>query len=551
MSPEIRPLGETLNNREKWLLLGSLIIALFVGALDQTVVSTAQAAILSDLNGFSLLSWMFTSYMLASTVVIPLVGKLSDTYGRKTFIIAGIVLFMVSSAACGAAPNMPTFIIVRAIQGVGGGMIFASVFASIGDIFAPAERARYMGLFTGTFSLASIAGPTVGGFLTDSLSWRWVFYINIPFSLVAIPAIWINLPLRRGARKPKVDYFGALLLSVASVLLLLALVWAGSKYAWGSLEIMGLIASSAALLLAFIWQESRHPDPMVPLHLFRNGVFVLANLILFAFGIGMFGVLAYLPIFVQTALGASATASGVITTPQSLGMLVASIAGGNIVAWKGRYKAVTVTGAVIVVVCMAALSRLGLDTPKVQISLTMVVLGFGFGLLMPTMSLVIQNAVDYRFLGVASSAGQFFRQMGTVLGTAVFGTILATTYHGAFTDKLPEADRTALPAAVVEAFQDPTLVRDKHAMQQLTEPVITASPTEGPRLIASAKNALREAMVVAIRRIFLAAVLVSIATLLFTIFLKELPLRRDFKAVQPTEGGGEVMEFEAPPAVGH
>ncbi len=555
MSADLRPLGEILTVRERWLLILSLMVAMFVGALDQTVVSTATPSILADLGGFGLLSWMFTSYLLASTVVIPLVGKLSDIYGRKPFIIAGILVFMFASAACGAAPTMVSLILFRAVQGIGGGMIFASVFASIGDIFPPAERGRYMGLFTGTFSLASIAGPTVGGFLTDSWDWRWVFYINIPFSLIAIPAIWFNLPTRRGLRRPKIDFAGAAVLSLASVLLLLALVWAGDKYDWASPQIIGLIGASAVLVGLFILQELRHPEPMLPLHLFRNPVFVLANLTLFAFGIGMFGVLAYLPMFVQTALGESATASGVITTPQSFGVLFASVVGGNLIAWNGRYKLLTILGAAIILVCMFVLSKLDLGTSQVQIAGTMVVLGLGFGLLMPTMSLVLQNAVAHQYLGVASSSGQFFRQIGTVLGTAVFGTILATTYHSAFTDQLPSADRAVMPPAAVSAFGDPTLALDPLAFAQVKAELKASSPADGQRLLDDAIAAQKESVAIAIRRIFLAAFLVAIVTLGLTVFMKELPLRRDFKILESAPGKSppEALELEAEtaPFIGH
>ena len=553
-SDDIRPLGEILSSRERWLLIVSLMVAMFVGAIDQTVVSTATPSILADLGGFGLLSWMFTSYMLASTVVIPLVGKLSDIYGRKLFIIAGIILFMLASAACGAAPSMVFLIWARAVQGIGGGMIFASVFASIGDIFPPAERGKYMGLFTGTFSLASILGPTVGGFLTDSVDWRWVFYINVPFSLIAIPAIWFNLPMRRGVRRPKIDFLGAAILSLASVLLLLALVWAGSKYDWTSIEIMGLIGATIVLVGLFIAQEARHPEPMIPLHLFRNPIFVVANIMVFTLGVGMFGVLAYLPTFVQTALGASATASGIITTPQSLGVLVASIIGGQLISRTGKYKIFTIVGSAIVVGCMAALSRLDVDTSKLVISLNMVVLGVGFGLVMPTMSLVVQNAVPYQYLGVASSSSQFFRQIGTVLGTAVFGTVLATTYHSAFSNQLSQADREILPPAIIQEFNDPTLALDKPTFEKVKAEVRALSATDGERILADAEAAQKEGVAVAIRRIFLASFAVAMLTLLLSFLMKETPLRRDFKNIEPGKEGqpaADGIEFDAPPAVGH
>ncbi len=551
---DVRPLGEILSTRERWALIVSLMLAMFVGAIDQTVVSTATPSILADLGGFGLLSWMFTSYMLASTVVIPLVGKLSDIYGRKLFIITGILIFMMASAACGAAPTMVFLILTRAVQGIGGGMIFASVFASIGDIFAPAERGKYMGLFTGTFSVASILGPTVGGFLTDSVDWRWVFYINVPFSIVAIPAIWINLPTRRGTRRPKIDFLGAAVLSLASVLLLLALVWAGDKFDWTSFEIIGLLGGAIVLTALFVMQEARHPEPMLPLHLFKNPVFVVSNIMVFALGVGMFGVLAYLPTFVQTALGASATASGIITTPQSLGMLAASIVGGQLISRTGKYKFLTILGSIIVVGCMVGLARLDVTTPKTMISLNMVVLGVGFGLVMPTMSLIVQNAVPYQFLGVASSSSQFFRQIGTVLGTAVFGTVLATTFHSAFTEQLPEADRQMLPPAIIQEFNDPTLALDKLTFAKVRQEVRALSATDGERLLADAEAAQKEAVAVAIRRIFLGSLIVSGVMLILSLLIKEIPLRRDIRTVEPAPDGQPApdgLEFEAPPAIGH
>lgn len=537
MTADVRPLGEILNGRERWLLVFSLMLAMFVGALDQTIVATATPSILADLGGFGLLSWMFTSYMLASTVVIPLVGKLSDIYGRRWFVMGGIVVFMVASAACGAATSMPMLIVFRFIQGIGGGMIFSSVFSTIGDIFPPAERGKYMGMFTGTFSLASILGPTVGGFLTDSVDWRWVFYINVPFSLIALPAIYFNLPVARGVRRPKIDFLGAAILSAASMLLLLALVWAGDKYDWGSAQIVGLTGGSVVLVGLFLLQERRHPEPMLPLHLFKSPTFVLSNIIVFILGVGMFGVLAYLPTFVQTALGASATASGIITTPQSMGVLVASVVGGQVIARTGRYRYQTIFGGLVIVAGMFYLSRLDVSTPELEIAIFMVVLGLGFGLVLPTMSLVVQNAVRYEYLGVATSSSQFFRQIGTVLGTAVFGTVLATSYHHAFSNQLPAADREALPAPIVQQFNDPTLALNKQVFEGVQQEIRAISPDDGERLVASAVAAQKESVAVAIRHIFTASLFVSALMVVFAFLLKEVPLRRDFRGVTPGAEG--------------
>ena len=547
-----QPLGETLNPRQRWLLLGSLMISLFIGALDQTVVSTATPRILADLGGFGLLSWLFTSYMLASTVVIPLVGKLGDVFGRKLFLIGGIIVFMVASAACGGAPTMTSLIWFRAVQGLGGGMIFASVFASLGDIFSPAERGKYIGLFTGTFSLASIIGPTVGGLLTDHGGWRLVFLLNIPVGLVAIPAIWFNLPTRVITRKPKIDFVGAALLSMASLAMLLALVWAGGKYDWGSAEIIGLLAASVVLVALFIAQEARHPEPILPLHLFRNRVFLVSNLIVFTFGVGVFGAFQYLGIFVQTALGASATASGVVTTPQSVGVLFASVIGGQVIARRGKYKWQTVIGAAIIALSMFFLRMVDVDTPIWHISVIMVVLGVGFGLVLPTMSLVIQNAVPYEYLGVASSSSQFFRQIGSVLGIAVFGAVLANVYHAEFADRFNAADRAAVGQTISVELDDPTITLNKGVFTTIQRDVRKLDG--GEQILQRATDAQAESVAVAVRLIFTLAFAFALLCLLFALMIKELPLRRTVRSSAPAvraEGEPDPALREPDPAVVH
>lgn len=550
------PLSDTLDSRQKWLLLGSLMTCLFVGALDQTVVSTATPKILADLGGFAMISWLFTSYMLSSTVVIPLVGKLGDIYGRKFFLIGGVGIFMVSSAACGASTSMPMLIWMRVIQGFGGGMIFASVFATMGDLFAPAERGKYVGLFTGMFSLASLLGPTVGGTLTDHLSWRWVFFVNVPVSLIAMPAIWFNLPSKARHLQPKLDFVGAALLSAASVMVLLALVWAGDKYAWGSTEILGLFGGAALLLAGFIIQELRHPEPILPLHLFKNGVFLMSNLIVFTFGMGVFGAFQYLGIFIQTALEASATTSGVISTPQSLGVLATSIFGGQVIARVGRYKWQTVFGTLLIAVSLAMLTTIALDTKLWHISVTMFILGLGFGLVLPTMSLVVQNAVSYQYIGVASSSSQFFRQIGSVLGIAIFGSILANTYHDEFAERFSAEDRAAVAAvnpAFVEALDDPTIRLNERQYAAIEQQV--GSLPDGAAILERAELALGESVVVAVRHIFYGAVLAAIACALCAIFMKELPLRKTVSGGPPGPQPGSVPAVAAPEpnpgAVGH
>lgn len=531
-----RPLGELLDRRQKWLLLISLMVAMFVGALDQTIITTATPSILADLGGFAQLSWLFTSYMLASTIVVPLVGKLSDIYGRRVFVLGGVAIFMAASIACGAAPSMTALILFRVVQGIGGGIIFAAVFTTIGDIFPPQERAKYIGLFTGTFSLASILGPTLGGFLTDGPGWRWVFYLNIPFGVIALVAIWFNLPARTGVRRPRIDFAGAVLLSLFSLLFLLALVWAGDKYDWLSWQIEGLLAVSAVLLAAFLLQERRHPEPILPLHLFRNRTFLLSNLVVFTLGAGMFGSLQYLAIFVQTALGASATASGIITTPQSLGILVASVIGGQVIARSGHYRPQTILGAAFILIAMAYLTTLHVGVAKWEISMFMALLGMGFGLVMPTMSLTVQSAVPHQYLGVATSSSQFFRQIGSVFGVAIFGAVLASSYSSALSDELSPESQAQLGPATMAELDDPTLALNEGLYASVQARVL-ALPN-GEALLEEARLAQAESVAVATRHIYLGAAGVAVAGLLLTIAMKEVPLRRRFGSAPEQPGAG-------------
>jgi EmrB/QacA subfamily drug resistance transporter len=546
-APISRSLAESLNQRQKWLLLGSLMTAMFMGALDQTIMATAAPRIVADLGGFHLLSWVFTTYMLASTVVVPLVGKLSDIYGRKLFLLAGMVIFLFASAGCGAAPNMAPLIAFRALQGVGGGIVFASVFATIGDLFSPAERGKYMGLFTGTFTIASVLGPTIGGLLTDHAGWRWVFYINVPVGAVAIPAIWYNLPFTRSERRPKIDFAGAFFLSTATICALLALAWSGEDTGWTSSTTLGLLGVAALAAVAFVLQELRHPEPIIPFHLFRNREFLLGNLIVMSIGLAMMGTIPYLPTFLQTALDASATASGLLTTPQSLAMLVTSIIGGQVLSRTGRYKWLTVTGLALVLTSMLLMLTLSPDTPTWHLSAFVVVLGLGSGMAMPTMSVVIQNAVPQRFLGVATSSRQFFMQIGGVVGTAVFGVLLASSFQAQFRQHVSPETRMEVSAETLQKFEDPTLALDQRTFTQVQAEIL-ALP-DGTARLADARAAQQQAISAAIHRIFLLSVCILGVTLLLGLLLKERPLRASAGPVDAAEPAAEARSPAA--AIAH
>jgi EmrB/QacA subfamily drug resistance transporter len=544
-TPLTRPLGETLDNRQKWLLLASLMTAMFMGALDQTIMATAAPKIVANLGSFHLLSWVFTTYMLASTVVIPLVGKLSDIYGRKPFLMAGMVVFLAASAGCGAAPSMGVLIAFRALQGVGGGIVFSSIFATIGDIFPPSERGKYMGLFTGTFSLASVLGPSVGGLLTDNVGWRWVFYLNVPVGAVALPAIWYNLPSVRFNRRPRIDFAGALFLSIATASGLLALAWSGQDSGWTSGTTLGLYALTAAGTIAFAFQELRHPEPIIPFRLFRNREFLLGNLLVLALGFAMMGAMPYLPTFLQVARDASATASGLITTPQSLGLLTTSIIGGQILSRTGKYKRLTLLGVGLIFVATALMLTLSATTPTWYLSVFVVVLGLGGGLAMPTMSVVIQNAVPHKYLGVATSSRQFFMQIGGVLGTAIFGVLLTTTFQAQFRQNVSPDTRAVVSQQTLRKFEDPTLALDTSVFGQVQTEIL-ALP-EGTTHLANARQAQRTAIGAAIRRVFAFSAAVIFAAFVLALLMQERPLRRTLESVESFEPGEESHVATAAP----
>ena len=540
-------LGELLNGRQKWLVLISLMLCMFVSALDNSIVATATPRILADLGGFSLLSWVFTVYMLSSTVVVPLVGKLSDMFGRKLFLIGGIAIFMTASAACGAAPSMVFLIVARAVQGIGGGMIFACVFATLGDLFAPAERGKYIGFFTGTFSLAAITGPTIGGLLTDGIGWRWCFYVNIPVAILAITFISMNLPMKKtGGRLANIDFLGAALLGGATISLLLALVWAQTEFGWASAETMGLFVAAVVLGVAFVFQERRHPEAIFPLVLFRNRVFVQANILVMFLGAGMFGAIQYLPTFVQTALGATATASGLVSTPQSLGMLTTSIVGGQILARTGRFKYQVIAGACIILIASVLLHTLDVGVPTWHIAVFMIVYGLGSGMVMPTMSVITQSAVAHQYMGVATAGRQFFMQIGQVMGTAIFGVILATSYGSAFADSAGPEAKAVTPPAVYEQFVDPTLALDKRQFSTTRAEVLKLP--DGQNILGSLLDAQKEGVATAIQDIFLLSSAMALVVVALAVTLPEIPLRRGFGSEPETHphGAGQAIALETP-----
>ncbi len=423
--------------REVLIILPGLLLAIMLAMLDQLIVSTALPRIVGDLGGVTHLSWVVTAYVLASTVTTPLYGKLGDLYGRKRLLMAAIVLFLAGSALSGMSHSMDQLIAFRALQGLGAGGLLVGAIATIGDMVSPRERGQYMGYMMAAMMLAMIAGPLVGGYITDSLSWRWVFYINMPIGGAALLYLAATLHLPRRKIQHKIDYLGAVLLAIATTSIVLLTTWGGTQYAWGSVQILGMGALAVVTTVAFILVEARAAEPILPLHVFRNRNFSLVSGMSFLLGMAMLGGLTFLPLYQQTVQHLSATGSGLMLIPLMLGSTVTTLIAGRVTTRTGRYKALPIIGGGIMTVAMYLLTLLDVNTTRLTSGLYFMVLGVGMGFLMQITTLVAQNSVDPRDMGVASSSRTFFQQIGGSIGVAAFGAIFAHKLTSTLSAALP------------------------------------------------------------------------------------------------------------------
>jgi len=480
--------------------LGALMLTLLLAALDQTIVSTALPTITSDLGGLNHLSWVVTAYLLASTVSTPIWGKVSDLYGRKLMLQSAVVVFVVASALAGLSQTMGQLIATRALQGLGGGGIMVLVMAVIADLIPPRERGKYAGLFGAVFGLASILGPLLGGFFTEQLSWRWIFYINLPLGIAAFAILGAVLHLPRHRERHRIDWLGAGLLVAGVTALLLVTVWGGQQYDWLSPEIIGLTVAGLVLLAIFVRQEKRASEPMVSMALFRDKVFTVTSGIGFVVGFAMFGSIVYLSIYLQVVYGSTPTEAGLQLLPFMVGMLITSIGSGLLITRFGRYKIFPIIGTALATLGLLLFSRLGADTPYWQIAVAMLVLGTGLGNVMQVLVLAVQNSVPPREIGSATSASTFFRSIGGSFGTAVFGAV--------WTARLAVELAAAVPGGSLP---------DGGATGSLD--VIRSLPP-------AVQEPVLDAFARAIDTTFLVAVPVMAVAFVLALFLPEVPLRR-------------------------
>jgi EmrB/QacA subfamily drug resistance transporter len=489
-----------LAGRALTTVFAALMLGMFLAALDQTIVSTALPTIVGDLGGLNHLSWVVTSYLLASTVSTPIYGKLGDMYGRKPVFLAAIIIFLVGSMLAGLSQSMTELIGFRFLQGAGAGGLMVTAQAIIGDIVPPRQRGRYMGLIGAVFAVASVAGPLLGGFFVDQISWRWVFYVNMPVGVIAILIVIFKLKLQTAHNPHRIDYLGATLLSGGVGALILLTSWGGVEYGWGSATIVGLGVLGAVLLAAFIWQEARAQEPIVPLTLFRSSVFNVSSAMGATIGMAMFGAIIFIPLYLQLVYGASATNSGLRMLPLMIGLLTAAILSGRAISRIGRYRMFPIAGTGVLVVGMFLLSRLSVGTQPWLASLYMLVVGVGIGLVMQVLVLVVQNDAEPRNIGVATATATFFRSMGGSFGVAIFGAIFAARLA---------TQLAHLPASVVQRLGSG----------------VQLSPAEAAKLPPKMHAEFLTAFAHALHGVFLWGMAIAILPFALSWFLKEVPLR--------------------------
>jgi len=535
-----------LTPRRKALTMVGVILAMLLSALDQTIVGTALPRIVTDLGGAEHLTWVVTAYMLASTVSVPIYGKLSDLYGRKWFFFGGIVIFLIGSMLCGLSQDMLQLVIFRAIQGIGAGAIMGNAFAIIGDLFEPKERAKWQGVMGGVFGLASVIGPALGGWLTDNASWQWVFYVNIPIGILALLVIGFLMPKITPAIKNKVlDYWGAVFLTTSLVPLLLALSWGGSQYAWDSPMIVGLLIGGMVSLGAFIFAESRAKEPIIPLSLFKNSIFTTSAIVTFLTGAAMFGAIVYIPLFAQLVQGVSATKSGTIMTPLMIGLISASAISGQIIARTGRYKPNAVFGASLMVLSLLWLSFITAGTSSGKLMVQMICLGVSLGFLMPVFNIAVQNAFDRSKLGVVTATIQMFRSVGGTVGIALLGVVfsygLATQAHKLVNTAYAQTTASQVDATDPNVLQSTLFPETQAAIRQKFESLPADQQAQMNSDFDTFVAKARQSFTVSVSHVFRLSTALALIGFIATLFLKELPLRsKDDKPNTATEAGEEL-----------
>lgn len=518
-----------ITGQRKWWALATVLLTMFFSSMNQTVVSTAIPTIVSDLKGFSLYAWLFSAFMITSAVTVPIYGKLSDVYGRRPFYIFGLTVFMIGSAISGQAQSMLALVIARAVQGIGAGAMMSMPRATVGDIFNPKERGRWMGVIGAVFGLSSILGPVIGGWITDTFSWRWVFYINIPFGLLALIGVIFSLPKVRTNEQTKVDWFGSVLLIVGLVPILLGLTWAGSKYAWSDPLIVVLFAGGIGVLALFIWFERRASDPIITPSLFRNRIFSTSLVLGIFVSMAMFGSIMFLPLFIQGVIGLSAQNSGLVMSPMMISFIVGSVVAGQIMTKTGKYRVLSHVSGAVIVLGSFLLMQMHIDTKFPAVIVNMVMLGLGIGSLMPLLNIAVQNAFPYKIMGTVNATQQFVGSLGGVIAAPIFGAILNRGFQKSMAAAMPE-ELKQLPGDLSQL--DPQTLLTEQAQQAIAEQ-FSRFGAAGQEAVGQLLHAVKVSLTSGITHLFAVGLVFAVLCFIGTFFLPERPLQGDEYYNQP------------------
>jgi len=518
----------SLPKKQVVITMAGMMLAMFLGSLDQTIVGTAMPRIVADLGGFTHYTWITTAYIIASTVTVPITGKLTDIYGRKWFYTAGIAIFIGGSILCGFSQTMLQIIIFRGLQGAGAGIMMANAFIIIGDLFPAIERGKYQGLAVAVFGISSVIGPTLGGFITDSLSWHWVFFVNVPLGIVVIGLFVFFFPqLKPAALKRKIDYLGLVTLILSVVPAMLALSWAGVDFPWVSAPIIGTFVFSAAMAILFVVIESRAEEAIIPLWIFKNRIVAVSTIVTFLTGFGTFGAIIFIPLFFQGVLGTSATASGSFLTPMMLGVVAGSIVSGQVLSRTGgHYRLQGVVGLAIMAVGCGLISIMTVETSYATAVVYIIIAGIGAGIIMPLYTIAVQNAVPYAVMGVATSSNAFARSFGGALGLAIYGSALNNRFATEFVSGLSDTAKAVIPPEALNTLaHNPQALVSPQAQSQLMD-MFEQLGTQGIALFDEVLESLKLALSSALGEIFFIGFIVIVVAWVANMFIKEIPLRK-------------------------
>ncbi|MGQ4668323.1 MDR family MFS transporter [Metabacillus halosaccharovorans] len=515
---------EHLENRQKVLIMIAIMSAMFFAAVNMTIVGTALPKIVSQIGGMEYFDWVFTVYMLTSTITAMLVGKLSDIYGRKIFILIGIGIFMIGAFLCGTSDDIIQLIMYRGLQGFGGGMIMSSAFTTVGDLFSPRERGRWQGLLGAVFGLSSLFGPTLGGYIVDNFDWHWIFWVFLPIGFFAFALILKLYPSQKAKEKEPIDFLGSITLTITIVSLLLGFTWAGDKFEWASFQIIGLFSLTLISLLAFIFIELKVKSPVLPLYLFKNSVFTVSNIAGMLMGMGMFGTIMYVPFYVQGVQGESATVSGLVEMVMTIAMVSSSILVGNLITKTGKYKIFALLGLIIMAIGLIMNSTLQVESSLTRLILQLIVVGIGLGVNMPVFNITVQNAVSHKYLGVATSAMQTFRQIGGTVGVALLGSVMGNKMANELSSTTKVENAPTPPPEMAETMsqlQNPQVLMDSEKLESIQSEL----PAEMAPFFEQFIQVLKEALNTSLTTVFTVSAGIIGLAFIVTLFLKEIPLR--------------------------